>query len=164
MKNKDNELIFEQYITPRRTNKHQTTTIVETIDAILSLPRVERHGKTLVSEMDIVDVLKKLKTQGLGRVKKGKTMHDPNTGEPRIATADDETADFEQTKKYASEPAVAAGGGDPTLPDFLEPVPDAENEDKLDLQSIEELPKSKDGKIDIVDALQAIIDTMQQNK
>lgn len=163
MNKKENELIFEQYITPRNTNKHQSTTIVEALDHIMRLPRVNRHGKILVSEADIVDVLKKLKTQGLGRVMKGKDMVDPNTGESRIATADDESADIERTKKYASEPAVAADtGGDPTHPDFLEPGPEAEDEEKLDLQNID--PKSKDGKIDIVDALQAILDAIQQNK
>ena len=58
MNKKENELIFEQYITPRNTNKHQITAIVEALDHVMSLPRVKRHGRTLVSEADIVNWLR----------------------------------------------------------------------------------------------------------
>ena len=63
MNKKENELIFEQYITPRNANKRRSTTIVEALDHVMSLPRVERHGRTLVSEADILDVLGTLDLQ-----------------------------------------------------------------------------------------------------
>lgn len=58
MNKKENELIFEQYVKPRNANKRQITAIVEALDHVMSLPRVKRHGRTLVSEMDIVNWLR----------------------------------------------------------------------------------------------------------
>jgi len=74
MNNKENELIFEQYVKPRNVNKRPGVAIVEALDHVMRLPRVKRHGKTLVEKTDILNVLDKL----------ANLNHDPSTGKPQV--------------------------------------------------------------------------------
>lgn len=152
MNKKENELIFERYVKPRNTNKRQSITIVEAIDHVMSLPRVKRHGKTLVSEADLIDVLRKLKVAGLGKVKKNEPMVDPKTGERRIATDDDVANDVERTKGHAR----ALQGEFPIDPDIEEQP--ADDQAKLDVEVVEKLRDAADenGQIDLLDVLRII--------
>lgn len=160
MNNKENELIFERYTKPRNTNKRPGVAIVEALDHVMRLPRVKRHGKTLVSEADIVDVLDKLNKAGLGDgispetqkkldAYKDNGMWNPDHDERWNLNPD------EYPKKNSSEPQD-------DQPQDEQP---ADDQAKLDVDVVTKLQDATDenGQIDLLDALR-IIGAFQEDK
>ena len=170
MNKKENELIFEQYVKPRNKNKRRGATIVEALDHVMSLPRVERHGRTLVSEADLLDVLTKLQARGMG-------SGEPNSDELEAELqdyrdngmwpADDDGRWNNQPGLYPKKGKFAEKPAQPQdeQPQDEQPADDqpqdeqpADDQVKIDVDTIDKLKDAAgdNGQIDLIAALRII--------
>lgn len=166
MNNKENELIFEQYVKPRNANKHPGIAIVEALDHVMRLPRVERHGKTLVSEADLLDVLAKLgKAEGLSGPG-SKNELDPEIERKVNAYRDNGMwpgGEDERLSNHAGKyPKKNSSEPQNDQPQDNQP---ADGQKKLDADTVTKLQDATDenGQINILDALR-IIGGFQEDK
>ena len=141
------------YVTTRNTNKRHSATIVEALDYIMRLPRVNRRGRTLVSEADILDVLGKLNKAGIGK------PIDPETQQKLQDYRDNGMWNPEDDEKWN----LGAGkypkkNPDESQDDQLQDEQPADDQVKISVDIVTKLQDAADenGQIDLLDALRII--------